>query len=196
MAERAAVTRTAAPVSDPIASIRELFDARSETINARFDGMDKAVAILQSIADRQPTASVLQERITALRVELLQMFVTDSVKFVELDKRTEALTAAGKIAIDAAFKAQQEAASKQEAQFTKLIDQTRELMQTSMSGMQNQINDLKSRLDKGEGAGHGRDAQVLVTNRGEDRTTQYVAFAFSGIMALIAIGTLAIALTK
>lgn len=179
-----------------IAGLRDLFEVKNTIIEIRFEAQDKALSVLQNIADRQPWPAVLEERTLALREVMMQMFSTDSVKFTELDKRTEALTAAGKIAIDAAFKAQQEAASKQEAQFTKVIDQTRELTQSGINGLQAQIQDLKSRLDKGEGAGHGRADQVVVQNRTEDQSAKFFSMGISVIVMLIGVGALAISFMK
>lgn len=172
------------PVPDPTSlttdQLRREITALNTLISTRLDAMDKAVSVLQLIADKQPKPDVLQERTIALRELIMERFQTDSVKFVELDKRTEALTAAGKIAIDAAFKAQQEAASKQESQFTKQIDQSRELLQTSIGALTGQLNDLKSRLDRGEGSDRGIDKQI-------DKSSNHMALLFAGIAAAIGV---------
>lgn len=168
------------PVPDPTAlttdQLRREITSLNILITTRLDAMDKAVDILRDLANREPTSSVLQERTIALRAEIDQKFQTDSVKFVELDKRTEALTAAGKIAIDAAFKAQQEAASKQEAQFTKQIDQAKDLVQTSLGALSAQIVDVKSRLDRGEGSDKGQAQHAAGIN-----STTVIVIAFLGM---------------
>lgn len=181
------------PVPDPTAlttdQLRREIASLNVLITTRLDAMDKAVDILRDLANREPTSSVLQERTIALRAEMDQKFQTDTVKFIELDKRTEALTAAGKIAIDAAFKAQQEAASKQEAQFTKQIDQSKDLVQTSLKALGDQISDIKSRLDRGEGTVRG-------VEKYSDKSSEVLRNIIAGMAMLISFAALVFVVLK
>lgn len=83
-------------------------------------------------------------------------------QFVERDKRTEQLSLADKTAVAAALQAQKESAAstnesntiainKMENNFAKLIDQTQALLQAVARNTDEKINDIKGRLDRGEG---------------------------------------------
>jgi hypothetical protein len=154
--------------------------ALRELVSTRLDAMDKAVQLLQATVDRQPTPSVLQERTVALEKVVEQKFQTIEKQlasaaeieaekfegvarqFIERDERTEQLSIADKTAIAAALQAQKEAAgatnesnsvalTKMEGNFTKLIDQGQALIASVVKNTDEKINDLKSRLDRGEG---------------------------------------------
>jgi hypothetical protein len=174
---------------------REIGNLKDQ-IDVRLSAADTAIKLIQSATDtsrRETTDGVerasqqLHDLIIA-KLDILakvtsQRFSSIETQFMERDKRTEQLSLADKTAIAAALQAQKEAAgaqnesnaasvTKQEVAFTKLLDQNQALFQTSMSALTTQLNDLKSRLDKGEGQGAGRheersDARNLSTdNRG------------------------------
>lgn len=179
-----------------IAATRELFEAKNDVTVVRFEANDRALSILQGIADRQPWPAVLEERTLALRSEIKQQFITVQVHFDELDKRNEALTLANKTAIDAAFKSAQEVTSKVEAQFTKQIDQLRELFQANNDGIRTQITDLKLSVAQGVGNNQGAREQTVVHNRAEDQSAKFFTMGISVLMALIGVGALAISFMK
>jgi hypothetical protein len=96
-----------------------------------------------------------------------ERFQSIAIQFAERDKRTEQLSLADKTAIAAALQAQKEAAGatnesnsvalgKMEDNFTKLIDQGQTLLNSVAKNMDDKINDLRSRLDTGEGQGRGK----------------------------------------
>lgn len=135
-----------------------------ENFETRLNGMDRAIALLQQSNDKIPDhilASV--DRLQELHQE---KFASIAVQFAERDKRTEQLSLADKTAIAAALQAQKEAAGaqnesnaaanvKMETNFAKLIDQGQALLLEVRRNTEAQINDIKSRLDKGEGRGKG-----------------------------------------
>lgn len=95
-----------------------------------------------------------------------EKFRSIETQFTERDKRTEQLSLADKTAIAAALQAQKEAAgatnesnaaaiAKSELGFTKQIDQIYTLIATMAKSSDDKINDLKSRLDRGEGHSGG-----------------------------------------
>lgn len=119
-----------------------------------------------SKADTIALHDLLLAKIEVLSSVTAQQFEGIAIQFAERDKRTEQLSLADKTAIAAALQAQKEAAgaqnesnaasvTKQEAAFTKLLDQNQTLFQTAMSALTTQLNDVKSRLDKGEGQSSG-----------------------------------------
>lgn len=95
-----------------------------------------------------------------------EKFRSIETQFTERDKRIEQLSIADKTAIAAALQAQKEAASatnesnaaaisKSEIGFTKQIDQIYTLVASMAKSSDDKINDLKSRLDRGEGHTRG-----------------------------------------
>lgn len=151
-----------------------------ELIEARLNGSDKAVELLRSMTDRTPasiTAAISQlqalhdEKFHSIEALVDTRFDGIDTQFLERDKRTEQLSLADKTAIAAALQAQKEAAgaqnesnttanNKMEASFAKLIDQTQTLLQAVTRNTDDKINDIKSRLDKGEGKSSVSDPQT------------------------------------
>lgn len=152
------------PVPDPTLLttqqlLREVGAAR-EVIETRLGGMDKAIELLQAASDRYP--QFVRAEVKQLQELHEEKFRSIAIQFMERDKRTEQLSLADKTAIAAALQAQKEAAgaqnesnaaanAKMENSFAKLIDQNQALLLEVRRNTEAQINDLKSRLDKGEG---------------------------------------------
>lgn len=142
-----------------------------ELIETRIDGNDTAVQLLRTTTDKFPykineaikqLQDLHNERFRSLDALIDIRFDSIDTQFAERDKRTEQLSLADKTAIAAALQAQKEAAgaqnesnttanNKMEASFAKLIDQTQTLLQAVTRNTDDKINDIKSRLDKGEG---------------------------------------------
>ncbi len=91
------------------------------------------------------------------------------VQFIERDKRTEQLSLASSTAIAAALQAAKEAVGEQnrssalaiaksENSTTEALRQLQTLFQTASKGTDDKINDLKGRLDRGEGMHTGSGA--------------------------------------
>lgn len=169
--------RTVEQLQRDLKASRELLESKIDAglagIVARLDGMDKGIVLLQQFADKQPTSSEVHLAVNALRdhhdekfrsqeEQLRIQFSGIAIQFAERDKRTEQLSLADKTAIAAALQAQKEAAgaqnesnttanTKMEGNFAKLIEQGQSLLMEVRRNTEAQINDLKSRLDKGEG---------------------------------------------
>jgi predicted HTH transcriptional regulator len=150
------------PVPDPTVLttqqlLREIATSR-EVIETRLSGMDKAIELLQAAADRYP--AFVRAEVKQLQELHEEKFSSIGTQFAERDKRTEQLSLADKTAIAAALQAQKEAAgaqnesnaaanAKTETNFAKLIEQNQALLLEVRRNTEAQINDLKSRLDKG-----------------------------------------------
>lgn len=142
-----------------------------EVLETRLSAGDKAIELLQRDTDMLPEQirnAVEQlrllhdERFRSLETQLMTHLSGIQTQFAERDKRMEQLSLADKTAIAAALQAQKEAAgaqndsnatanSKMENNFVKLIEQTQQLLQAVSRSTDDKINDVKSRLDKGEG---------------------------------------------
>lgn len=159
-------------------ALEEQIAAMGDVIDTRLNGMDKAIELLQKTTDKTPEfvrdqvgqlRDLHGERFSSIGTGLmerdkrtLQSFDSINTQFAERDKRTEQLSLADKTAIAAALQAQKEAAgatnesngaalAKMENNFTKLIEQGQTLVQSVSRNLEDKINDLKSRLDRGEG---------------------------------------------
>lgn len=161
-------------------------------LGQRLGGMDKAIELLQQSTNKMPDfvrdqvsqlRSLHDERFVSIsknleerdrRVE--QRFDSIDTQFAERDKRTEQLSLADKTAIAAALQAQKEAAgatnesngaalAKMENNFTKLIEQGQTLVQSVSRNLEDKINDLKGRFDRGEGKTSVSDPAVADTIR-------------------------------
>jgi hypothetical protein len=150
-----------------------------DILEGRLAANDKAIELVQHATNefrndnRDLIAGAVGQLHTLIAAEIKILsnvtevrFGSIETQFSERDKRTEQLSLADKTAIAAALQAQKEAAgaqnesnaasvTKQEAAFTKLLDQNQTLFQTAMSALTTQLNDVKSRLDKGEGHSKG-----------------------------------------
>jgi hypothetical protein len=153
-------------------------ETNQKVIGTRLDAMDKAIELLQASAYKMPAFvkdqvdqlhSLTDERFSSIDKDLQerdkrtqQSLDSINVQFAERDKRTEQLSLADKTAIAAALQAQKEAAgatnesngaalAKMENNFTKQIEAGQALVQSVSRNLEDKLNDLKSRMDRGEG---------------------------------------------
>jgi hypothetical protein len=128
------------------------------------DQLRREIAAVRELVESHEAALKIQ--IGALRELHTERFTSIAIQFAERDKRTEQLSLADKTAIAAALQAQKEAAAaqnessttanvKMEAHFVKLIDQQEKSLEDGRRNTEQQIADLKSRMDKAEGHGKG-----------------------------------------
>lgn len=163
-----------------VAALREVLEAKidgqQQLSEARFEGMDKAIELLQVITDRQPLD--VDKKIINLQRLHEEKFDSIQVQFKERDVRTEQSARDSKVAVDAALQAAKEAVgaqntssalaiAKSEAATTKQIDQQSVLISSSTAGLDDKISDIKERLtriegeDKGKGQMWGMIASVI-----------------------------------
>lgn len=167
--------RTVEQLLREIATSRETTEAKAtgvrEVIETRLSGMDKAIELLQHTANKMPQfikdevaqlRELHQEKFNSIGTQIDIQFGAIATQFGERDKRTDQLSLSDKTAINAALAAQEKQAVaqnesnaaanvKMETNFSKLIDQGQALLLEVRRNTEAQINDLKSRLDKGEG---------------------------------------------
>jgi chromosome segregation ATPase len=149
---------------------RAIVDLRQELVT-RLEADEKAAALAHEDLVRVPTTvdkavsaaeSVLGARREALEAVMVEKFAGVNTQFVERDKRTEQLTIANSTAIAAALQAQKEAVNEQNRASSEAIDksnkqtaeaitQLQTLFQSNIGSLSNQLNDLKSRIDRSEG---------------------------------------------
>lgn len=157
------------PVPDPSVLTtqnlhRELASLK-EALETRLAAMDKATELLNENVTRVPTD--VDKAIAHLQSLHDEKFSSVDKQFKERDTRTDKIAELNQKAIDAALQAAKEAVGKQneassmsiaksEAATKEKIDQQGILLQTETRGLTKRLDDLKERLDRGEGSHKGR----------------------------------------
>jgi cation transport regulator ChaB len=131
---------------------RDYVKGEVNTINARIDGIDKATELLSETVTRVPTE--VTREVSYLNSLTMEKFKSVQTQFTERDTRSERESRDNKVAVDAAFAAQKEAAAKQDEANQKAIDKSEaatsetitkltELFNTTISGIRGTVDDLK-----------------------------------------------------
>ncbi len=191
------------PVPDPtVLTTQQLMlaiAASREIIETRLDAMDTATELNKAATDGIPR--LINDKIIQLQtlVEekiagLMEKFHSIDVQFKERDTRTEQSSKDSKVAVDAALQAAKEAVGEQnkssalaiaksEAATNKQLDQIGTLIATGTKALDEKINDLKGRLDRGEGqkAQAVENKQNAVDNRGQQN------WVIGTVIALVAL---------
>lgn len=142
----------------------ERMDGNRRVFEERFDGMDKAIELLQKVTDRFPSEiSASTDRLEKLHSEKFNSIATS---FVERDKAVTAAMAAQEKQAIASNDNSTKANEKTELNFSELLKQGRELLVEFRRTTERDIGDIKSRLDKGEGRGSVADPQITEALRG------------------------------
>lgn len=169
--ETTALARIVVPVPDPTVmttqAVNMAITAVREVFAVRFDALDKAIILVQTIADRQP--GLIAAEVRRLRELHDEKFTSIQTQFTERDIRTEQTARDSKVAVDAALQAAKEAVGEQnkssalaiaksEASTTKQIDQISVLIETMKRGLDDKIDDIKTRITQIEGQKTGQES--------------------------------------
>jgi hypothetical protein len=236
---QADLTRVPTQLDRAIDALSDLEEARRQgdvaVLTQRMDGNARAIELFQKFTDKQPDfvrdqvahlrdlheakidgmAASLTEKIKSLSDVTTQQFKSIADQFAEKDKAVSVGLSAQKESQTAMQAATAAATTKMEDNFTKLLDQGRELLTEVRRNTDVQINDIKSRLDKGEGRSAAADpetARVLLmltekigtlTNRDErhsgeraamsdnkSTTISFAAIMIAAVAAMAAVGTM------
>jgi hypothetical protein len=184
------VTDQPAPILPrDIASLREL-------IEARLDGYDKAIVVLQEIANSQPTPGLVMAAVDKLEAVNAEKFAGITTQFKERDTRTDQSAAATKIAVDAALQAAKEAVAaqntasaqaiaKSEAATTKQIDAIANLITAQTKATDEKVDDVKGRLLAIEGQKIGEKETRTDSRQGNRDSFAYVAGAVGMLFGFV-----------
>lgn len=163
------------PVPDPtILTTQQLnreISALKELMTIRHDGYDRAIELIQSKADKEPSVDNVVGRLEKIAAVTDEKFNGIEKQFAERDVRVEQTSRDSKVAVDAALQAAKEAVGEQnkssalaiaksEAATTKQIDSMVLLIQSSNKAIDDKIDDLKNRLTTIEGTKHGNKEQT------------------------------------
>lgn len=149
---------------------RDYVNGQIENVRVRLDAMDEATKVLHETVTRTPTE--IQLAIGHLREVINEKFESVGTQFKERDTRQEREARDNKVAVDAAFAAQKEAAAKQDESNAKAIDKSEKATAETISKLQDLVDskvdalaatlaDLKSRVDRAESNKEGiHDSRV------------------------------------
>lgn len=168
-------------------STRDYVDGRFEALAERLRGIDKANEVLSVTVNRVPTEtqtavgnlnSLTDEQFAGVSKEfrertkrMEEKFDSIQIQFKERDTRQERESRDNKVAVEAAFAAQKEAAAKQDESNQKAIDKSEastqekitklsELFTTTINALGDKIDDLKSRTSRIESLKTGSELTV------------------------------------
>lgn len=138
-----------------VSSERDYVDGRIAVLEERLRAIDVATRLLNETVNRVPTD--VTKEVTHLRELMTEMFGSVKTQFNERDTRGDRESRDNKVAVDAAFAAQKEAAAKQDESNAKAINKSEvatgetinklaELQRSVADGLADKIDDLKSRI--------------------------------------------------
>jgi hypothetical protein len=125
--------------------LRENFWLR-ELLETRLTGMDKALSLLQAFADRTPTTMDVQHEVAQLREVMTVRFASVDATFTQKETALQAAFAAQEKQAIATNTSNAAANSKMEDSFTKQIDSLYTTKNADTKGIDDKIDDIKSRL--------------------------------------------------
>ncbi len=195
--------RGSTPVPDPtilttqqllasVVSLKEFISTTRELLETRLDAMDTATRLNKEQMDRIP--EMIDDKLTQFKYLTLEKFHSIETQFKERDTRTEQSSKDSKVAVDAALQAAKEAVGEQnkssalaiaksEASTNKQLDQIGTLINSTNKALDEKINDLKGRLDRGEG-----QKTQAIENKGQQNWL--IGVVIGGIALLISLGAL------
>jgi hypothetical protein len=149
-------------------------DAIAGILEQRLDGMDKAIELFQKFTDRQP--DFVRDQVMHLRELHDEGFKGIQEQFRLLKAATEQLDLANKTAIAAALQAQKESAgetqkssqaaiAKSETSTSEAIKALTATFTAAIAGASARIDDIKGRLDRGEGRTSISDPETTIALR-------------------------------
>jgi hypothetical protein len=158
--------------------LREITQLK-EIFHQRFEGYDKAIELLQKSADKEPSASMVDSKVSHLAELTEEKFLSVTTGIAnQFALRDTALVAALKTQQEAVANQQianDKATSKTELSVEKRIEGISVLLVSVQEGLNGKIDDLKTRLTSMEGVKRG----------GSD----VYGYVFGAIMMVIALAT-------
>lgn len=178
---------------------RDYVDGRIDVLIERLSGMDRATELLSDTVNKVPTE--VQREVGNLGAVVDEKFTSVDKQFAERDTRSEREARDNKLAVDAAFAAQekqavaesvsnQKAIDKSEVATNKAIDKLAELFESRVGGLAESLSDLKNRVQAIESSKQGvvENAQQNYQSR-EPATASRMLIAFSivGVLAFLSL---------
>lgn len=203
--------RTLDVVARDLASLQKL-------IEARLDGYDKAILLLQNTTNRSPTPAELGIDIAAFKELVIEKFkgVTDSIQqrdvrlgqaeqaakdavttaFTGSEKAVAAALQAAKEAVGAQSESFDRATTKAELATTKLLDALSVQISTSANGLDDKIDDLKELHNKLDSRLTTIESRGVVVRETQTQTNWTTSTIVSVLGVLISLGALVVVLVR
>lgn len=181
--------------------------AKLDVLVERLIGMDKAAVLLSDTVNRVPTD--VQKGMAQVREIIDEKFKSVDQRFQERDTRSERESRDNKVAVDAAFAAQKEAASEQNKSNTLAIDKSEkataetlnkqaDLFKSTTDALTGRISDekernageiadLKERIGKQESIKTG-----VIEERATNQQNNNAMYALVGLIITIILATISI----
>ena len=173
--------------------MREHVADQVKVIEQRLTDMDKATALLSAQTLRVP--SEVDRQVGHVREVHAEKFTAIANQFDERDHRSERESRDNKVAVDAAFAAQKEAAaeqnksntlaiSKSEIATTEAINKLEQLVQAALKGLEGKISDVTDRINRIETSVVGL-AQQRAGAAGNQYAIYMVVTALAAVAAIV-----------
>lgn len=187
-------------VNQAIAVARDYTDGQIAILVQRIHGMDIANQLLNEEVNRVP--SKLSQAVENIEKVMDERFASIATQFKERDIRAEREARDNKVAVDAAFAAQKEAAAKQDEANAKAIDKseraTSETIKTNQELTKSTTDALVKGLDEAKLAiTRLETSKVNATESRDDHrasTGAMTAYVFGAIASVVAIVSLVLAI--
>ncbi len=176
-------------------SERDYVDGKIEVLIERFRAIDKATELLSDTVNKVPTE--VQREVGNLNNVMVEKFESVDKQFKERDTRSEREARDNKLAVDAAFAAQekqavaesvsnQKAIDKSEVATNKAIDKLAELFESRVGGLAESLSDLKLRVQAMESAKQGVVENAQQNYQAQEPATAKQALANDRVIAFTA----------
>jgi len=181
-----------------VSSLRTYVDGQVKILEERLSGIDTATILRRETSDMIERG--IGEKIGHLRELVEEKFESIAIQFKERDTRSERESRDNKVAVDAAFAAQKEAASEQNKSNTLAIDKSEkataetlnkqsELFKTTTDALRDQVNDLKLTVERMQALVNGGLAQRVETRAStNDNRAIFATIATSVFLFLAVVG--------
>ncbi len=192
---------TTAQLDRAVSAERDYVDGQLQVLETRLAGIDEATKLhLRGIVD---IPERIDEKVGHLAEVTTERFNSIQRQFTERDTRSIRESSDNKIAVDAAFAAQKEAASEQNKANTKAIDKSEEstaeainklgeLSQTTTKALESKVDDIKERVVNTEGGSRGAsdEASMALATRAQLTASRAITAAIVGPIIAVVIGAL------
>jgi ABC-type Na+ efflux pump permease subunit len=178
-------------IAKAMASMRDYIDGEMKARDERLAGIDRATTL--RLGEIQRTPSLIDEKVSHLDRVVEVKFAAVAEQFRERDTRSERESRDNKVAVDAAFAAQKEAAAKQDEANAKAIDKseraTSETIKTNQELNQAKTDALTKTLDDVKLTVNG----IVSVKQGakEDRTALYATIGVLITIVLFGVAIIA-----
>lgn len=189
-------------IAKATASLTDYVDGKFALLSERINGADSATNLRLQTIDAIPT--LIDKEVKALQDLHDEKFKSVAQQFVERDTRQEREARDNKVAVDAAFAAQKEAAAKQDEANQKAIDKSEiatnekinkleQLVTVKTDAIDGKIEDVKARVVDVATTANGTIQRGAGGHERSDDMRLWIlaAFTVAGFVAAIVLGVIA-----